>query len=364
MTAQFKLRGALAGVLSLGLIAGGAVAGATTAQAADPAAPAFFVFNGEGSTLSDIKAQEVMGKSFKKSDQLIISASKSDPLAPIKPADGTGVTKAYRFVAPVGQGATQASWKASFVTTVDPAAGLLTDNFTLEDHGAGASNLAAGKYDVGIAFAKADDTIVSTLARTIEVAANGTYTLTEATDFDTSVVTAAKPTITSSKVAVGQKLTAKAGNWGPTGVALAYQWLADGTAVPGATSASYTLKAADLGKRFSVRVTGSFGELPSKTETSNATVAVAKGALSAATPKVSGTYKVKKTLKVKAGTWGPSGVKLSYQWLRGGKAIKGATKTSYKLGKADKGKKISVKVTGTLSGYTTVAKTSSAKKVK
>ncbi|MBK7821914.1 MAG: hypothetical protein IPJ61_12775 [Tessaracoccus sp.] len=55
-------------------------------------------------------------------------------------------------------------------------------------------------------------------------------------------------------------------------------------------------------------------------------------------------------------------VKLSYRWLRNGKAVKGAAKSTYKLKKADKGKKITVKVTGKKSGYTTVAKTSKATK--
>jgi hypothetical protein len=85
--------------------------------------------------------------------------------------------------------------------------------------------------------------------------------------------------------------------------------------------------------------------------------------LKAATPKVSGTAKVGKTLKAKAGAW-TSGTKLSYQWLRNGKAIKKATKASYKLVKADKGKKITVKVTGKKSGYTTVSKVSKALKIK
>ena len=67
----------------------------------------------------------------------------------------------------------------------------------------------------------------------------------------------------------------------------------------------------------------------------------------------------------KPGTWKPKGVKLSYQWLRGGKSIKGATKSTYKLVKADKKKQISVKVTGTKAGYTTLTTTSAkTKKVK
>ncbi|HMS37072.1 MAG TPA: hypothetical protein PKA93_07925 [Arachnia sp.] len=66
----------------------------------------------------------------------------------------------------------------------------------------------------------------------------------------------------------------------------------------------------------------------------------------------------------KPGTWKPKGVKLSYQWLRGGKSIKGATKSTYKVVKADVGKKLSVKVTGKKSGYKAVSKTSSAKTAK
>lgn len=77
-------------------------------------------------------------------------------------------------------------------------------------------------------------------------------------------------------------------------------------------------------------------------------------------PKIAGTAKVGKTLTAEAGTWKPSKVKLSYQWYRGSSKIAKATKSTYKLVKADKGKKITVKVTGKKSGYTTVTKTSKA----
>lgn len=50
--------------------------------------------------------------------------------------------------------------------------------------------------------------------------------------------------------------------------------------------------------------------------------------------------------------------RLSYQWFRGAKKIKGATKKKYKVTKADKGKKLRVKVTGSKGGYTTTSKTS------
>ena len=81
--------------------------------------------------------------------------------------------------------------------------------------------------------------------------------------------------------------------------------------------------------------------------------------LSAApTPKISGTAKVGKKLTAKPGTWKPSGVKLTYQWKRSGATLKGATKSTYTLTKSDKGKKITVTVTGSKSGYLTAAKTS------
>ncbi|MDF1488876.1 hypothetical protein [Tessaracoccus caeni] len=76
------------------------------------------------------------------------------------------------------------------------------------------------------------------------------------------------------------------------------------------------------------------------------------------TPKISGTAKVGKTLTAKPGTWKPSGVKLGYQWYRDGKKISGATKSTYKVSKSDKGKRITVKVTGSKSGYISVTKTS------
>ena len=81
------------------------------------------------------------------------------------------------------------------------------------------------------------------------------------------------------------------------------------------------------------------------------------------TPTISGTAKVGKTLTAKPGTWKPAPVTLSYQWLRSGKAISGATKSTYKLVKADKGKKVAVQVTGAKSTYASVSKKSAAKTI-
>ena len=58
------------------------------------------------------------------------------------------------------------------------------------------------------------------------------------------------------------------------------------------------------------------------------------------------------TLTAKPGTWS-TGAKLSYEWLRDGKPVPGATGTTYTVDDADIDKTIAVKVTGTKAGYRT-----------
>jgi hypothetical protein len=63
------------------------------------------------------------------------------------------------------------------------------------------------------------------------------------------------------------------------------------------------------------------------------------------------------TLHAVRGSW-TKGTKFSYRWYRNGKPIKHATKSSYRLKRADVSKRISVKVTGKKAGYLTVSRTS------
>ena len=156
---------------------------------------------------------------------------------------------------------------------------------------------------------------------------------------------------------VGKTLTAKKGKW-TSSTSVSYQWYRNGKKISGATKATYKLKAADSGKKISVKATGKKTGYTTASKTSGKTKAVAKGTLSAAKPKISGSAKVGKTLKVKTGKWSPSSTKVSYQWKRNGKKISGAKKSSYKVKAADKGKRISVTVTGKASGYKTKSVTS------
>ncbi|WP_156465852.1 MULTISPECIES: hypothetical protein [unclassified Rathayibacter] len=165
-------------------------------------------------------------------------------------------------------------------------------------------------------------------------------------------LTSATPTITGT-AAVGKTLTAVPGAWGPAAVTYAYQWKRGTTAISGATASTYTPVAGDAGASISVTVTGSKTGYTSVVKASAAKT-IAKGTLTAPTPTISGTAKVGSKLTAAPGTWGPAPVALTYQWFRAGTAISGATAASYTPVAADKGKVVTVKVTGTKAGYTTV----------
>jgi hypothetical protein len=70
-------------------------------------------------------------------------------------------------------------------------------------------------------------------------------------------------------------------------------------------------------------------------------------------PRVSGTAMVGRTLKASPGVWNVEGVALSYQWLRDGTAIAGATTATYAVGQTDIGGALAVQVTATAPGRPT-----------
>jgi hypothetical protein len=175
-----------------------------------------------------------------------------------------------------------------------------------------------------------------------------------------STITAGTPSI-SGTAKVGEVLTAAPGSWTPDGISFTYQWLADGTAIAGATGPSLSLTAAQLGRAISVSVTGSKTGYTAVTNASAATAAVAPGTLAPTPkPKITGTAKVGKKLTAKPGAWGPGTVDKTYKWLANGKVISGATGKKLKLTAALVGKRIKVKVTGEKAGYTSVSKASKA----
>lgn len=140
-----------------------------------------------------------------------------------------------------------------------------------------------------------------------------------------------------------------------------FEWLENGTPKAGATSAKLAIVSTMLNKELSARVTVSKPGYESLI-LNTSRLKVGLGVLPAVTPKITGTAKVAKTLTAVSAKWA-SVATIQYQWLLDGKAIKGATKSTYKLLPTQKGRKISVQVTQIAAGYKSALKISTALKV-
>ncbi|WP_334666289.1 hypothetical protein [Streptomyces cyaneofuscatus] len=176
-------------------------------------------------------------------------------------------------------------------------------------------------------------------------------------------LTSTKPPVISGQAKVGAKLTAGTGSWTAAPSSYAYQWKADGTAIAGATGATYTVPAKLLAKKITVTVTARRSGHPDGQSTS-AAVTVAKGDApkASAKPVISGKAKVGAKLTAGAGKWSLKPTSYSYQWYANGKAIAKATGSKLTLKAAQRGKKITVKVTAHRTGHASGASTSTATK--
>ncbi|MEU0832373.1 hypothetical protein [Streptomyces sp. NPDC005969] len=162
---------------------------------------------------------------------------------------------------------------------------------------------------------------------------------------------------------VGAKLTAAPGSWSPSATSYAYQWKADGKAIKGATASTYTVPATLLGKKVTVTVTARrTGHADGSATTASVKIAAGSAPKVTKAPTISGTAKVGRILKAAHGTWTPAPTSYAYQWYANGKAITGATKSSLTLKSAQRGKKITVKVTARRTGHTSGSATSKATK--
>ncbi|MFH8517458.1 hypothetical protein ACH4CE_20650 [Streptomyces gelaticus] len=204
---------------------------------------------------------------------------------------------------------------------------------------------------------------------TVTVTARRTGTAdVPATSAALAVAKGAAPRVTTTPditgtVKVGAKLTTTSGSWTPAATSYGYQWKVDGKAIAGATASTYTVPASLLGKYLTVTVTAHRTGHADGSATP-AAVKVALGSAPKATkrPTISGTAKVGRTLKAAHGTWTPTPTSYGYQWYANGKAISGATKSSLTLKSAQRGKKITVKVTARRTGHSSGTAISAATK--
>ena len=244
-------------------------------------------------------------------------------------------------------------WISSRALTGGVTTGTLDELVTLIDT---AANGSFAYVAVG-AFA---DTTTGTGSTTISSFQVGTAKSTFANE---STVTVSSVTI-SGTPRVGAVLSASyAANY--TGTTATYKWLRDGTAIKGATSSSYRLTSTDYNTKISVTATVAKSGITKKAAKTSAAVKIAGGLLDfTTTPAVVGVPQVGTTLGVERAASGvDNGIAASsytYQWLREGVVIAGATKSTYKPVFADLNKALSVQVVAKLAGHRQLAVTSAA----
>ncbi|HWU31468.1 MAG TPA: CHAP domain-containing protein [Marmoricola sp.] len=233
------------------------------------------------------------------------------------------------------------------------------------------ANLAYQWYSNGIAIPDAtNQTYVPTpgdLGATISVAVTATATgykvakasMASGTKVAPGVFKQTKvPTITGTPT-VGTPLAASTGTWSPSANnTYTYQWYTGTTAIPGATAAIYTPTPTMLAKTLSVRVTAAAAGYTPMMKASAITKAVIPGVFKAAALSALPTPAVGAPLTAQPGTiTGTTTPKVTYQWNLAGKAIKGATSQTYTPLPSELNKQLSVTVTASSSGYTTLIRT-------
>jgi len=135
---------------------------------------------------------------------------------------------------------------------------------------------------------------------------------------------------------------------------LTYQWKKNGTAISGATSASYTTPAttsSDNGALFTVTVTGSGGSVTSNAATLTVTAAPVAPAITQ--QPASRTVSAGQTAAFSVVATGSA--TLTYQWKKNGTAISGATSASYTTPAttvSDNGAQFTVTVTNSVNSVT------------
>lgn len=162
----------------------------------------------------------------------------------------------------------------------------------------------------------------------------------------------------------GSALVADPGAWTPTGVVFGYQWLADGTPIPGATNASFTPGLAQIGQHLSVAVTATDplgGATATAVSASTGPVALAQRTL-LERPAISGSARLGKTLKASGGAWSSKPQSISFQWFRGDRLVPGATQPRHRVTWRDVGKRLTVRVEATSPGFEPLATSTRAVK--
>lgn len=160
--------------------------------------------------------------------------------------------------------------------------------------------------------------------------------------------------------AVGNVLTYLPAQVSPAPDGISVRWLRNGNPT-GVVSATYPLGPADMGSKLSVEATYNLAGYHQAVRTSAYTETVAAGVLTVTNaPVVTGTARVGHTLTAQPPTVTPAMSLVTYQWLRDGVTIDGATTGAYKLTAGDLGRRITVRALAQRPGYSPVSPVSAA----
>jgi surface antigen len=224
------------------------------------------------------------------------------------------------------------------------ANGVAVPNATLPTYAPKAQQLAA-TFSVKVTAARAGYRSSSSVSAATAATAPGTMTVTGV------------PKITGL-AKVGAVLTVSGGAWTPAASSSTIAWLADGVVIPGATQPIFKLGAAQLNRKITVVVTGRRAGYLDAPATSVATAPVGPEKLSLTRePTLAGTPHLGHPVAVTPGVVGPAGVVTTYEWMRDGAAIPGANAASYTPTADDLGTRLSVRVTYSKPGYTSIVRT-------
>jgi len=184
-----------------------------------------------------------------------------------------------------------------------------------------------------------------------------TTRVSEPVGIDVGQMPGSTPVITGTPK-VGLVLTGTAADWQPVGSTLTYTWFAGDLQLKSGISKTLTIPGSAAGRPITLVVSGSRPGYETTERVSAPTAAVGSGTLVTTTPRISGTAKVGSILSARVTGWGPYGVKYTYRWRVNGAPVRGATASRWRLPKSAKGKRVTVTVTGKLTGYFTVSRTS------
>ncbi|WP_416958154.1 CHAP domain-containing protein [Nocardioides sp. T5] len=178
--------------------------------------------------------------------------------------------------------------------------------------------------------------------------------------FNDRVVQPTSPPTIAGTPMVGAPLEVAVGGWTPAPTSVTVQWLADGAAIPGATTAGYVPTPDVKGKTLTAQVTAQLdGYTPGAA--APATAPVAPGTFQPTqAPTIQGAPEVGTTLTLTPPSWAPQPTKAKTQWYADGNALDGATGATLTLTRDQIGKQISARVIASAKGYKKSRSTASA----